>query len=41
MSYIPIYSEFKEEIVSVALNFSNYVTQKEFKNVTKIDISDF
>ena len=41
MSYIPTYSEIEEEIVSVTLNLSNYVTQKEFKNVTKVDISDF
>ena len=32
MSYIPTYSEVEEEIVSVTLNLnlSNYVTQKEF-----------
>ena len=30
MSYVPTYSEVKEEIVSVTLNLSNYVTQKEF-----------
>ena len=41
MSYVPIYSEVKEEIVSVALSLRNYVTQKEFKNVTKVDTSDF
>ena len=41
MSYIPTYSEVEEEIVSVTLNASNYVTQKEFKNVTKVDTSDF
>ena len=41
MSYIPTYSEVEEEIVSVTLNLSNYVTQKEFKNVTKVDTSDF
>ena len=41
MSYVPIYSEVKEEIVSVALNLRNYVTEKEFKNVTKVDTSDF
>ena len=41
MSYVPTYSEVEEEIVSVTLNLSNYVTQKEFKNVTKIDTSDF
>ena len=36
--YLPNYSEVEEEIVSVS---SNYVTQKEFKNVTKVDTSDF
>ena len=41
MNYIPTYSEVEEEIVSVTLNLCNYVTQKEFKNVTKIDTSDF
>ena len=41
MSYIPTYSEVEEEIVSVTLNLSNYVTQKEFKNVTNVDTSDF
>ena len=41
MSYVPTYSEVQEEIVSVTLNLSNYVTQKEFKNVTKVDTSDF
>ena len=41
MSYVPTYSEVEEEIVSVILNLSNYVTQKEFKNLTKVDISDF
>ena len=41
MSYVPTYSEVKEEIVSVTLNLSNYVTQKELKNVTKVDTSDF
>ena len=41
MSYIATYSEVEEEIVSVTLNLSNYVTQKDFKNVTKVDISDF
>ena len=30
MSYVPTYSEVEEEIVSVTLNLSNYVTQKEF-----------
>ena len=41
MSYIPTYSEVEEEIVSATLNLSNYVTQKESKNVTKVDTSDF
>ena len=41
MSYVPTYSEIEEEIVSVTLNLSNYVTQKEFKNVAKVDTSDF
>ena len=34
MTYVATYSEVEEEIVSVTLNLSNYVTQKEFKNVT-------
>ena len=41
MSYFPTYSEVEEEIVSVILNLSNYVTQKEFKSLTKVDTSDF
>ena len=41
MSYVPTYYEIEEEIVSVTLNLSNYVTQKEFKNVAKVDTSDF
>ena len=41
MSYVPTYSEAEEEIVSVVLNLSNYVTQKEFKSLTKLDTSDF
>ena len=36
MTYVPTYSEVKEEIVSVTLNLSNYVTQKESKNLTKV-----
>ena len=28
MSYIPTYSEVEEEIASINLNLSNYVTQK-------------
>ena len=30
MNYVPTYSEVEEEIVSVKLNLSNYVTQKDF-----------
>ena len=41
MSYVPIYSKVEKEIVSVTLNLSNYVTQKEFKSLTKVDTSDF
>ena len=41
MTFVPTYSEVEEEIVSVTLNLSNYVTQKEFKNATKVDNSDF
>ena len=42
MSYVPTYSEVQEEIVSVTLNLSNYVTQKEFKNLTSnVNTSDF
>ena len=41
MSYVSTYSEVEEEIVSVTLNLSNYVTQKEFKSLTKVDTSDF
>ena len=41
MSYVPTYSEVEEEIVSVTLNLRNYVTQKEFKILTKVDTSDF
>ena len=41
MSYVPTYSEVEEEIISVTLNLSNCVTQKEFKNVTKVDTYDF
>ena len=40
MSHVPTYSEVEEEIVSVTLNLSNYVTQKEFKSLTKVDTSD-
>ena len=41
MTYVPTYSEVEEEIVSFTLNLSNYVTQKEFKSLTKLDTSDF
>ena len=41
MSYVPTYSEVEEEIVSVTLNLSNYVPQKEFKSLIKVDTSDF
>ena len=41
MTYAPTYFEVEEEVVSVTLNLSNYVTQKEFKSVTKVDTSDF
>ena len=41
MSYVPTYSEVEEEVVSVTLILSNYVTQKEFKSLTKVDTSDF
>ena len=41
MTYVPTYSEVEEEFVSVTLNLSNYVTQKEFKSLTKVDTSDF
>ena len=37
----PTYYEVEEEIVSVTLNLSNYVTQKEFKSLTKVDTSAF
>ena len=41
MGYVPTCSEVQEEIFSVTLNVSNYVTQKEFKNVTKVYTSSF
>ena len=31
MSYVPTYSEVEEEIVSVTLDLSNYVTQKNLE----------
>ena len=40
--YVPTYSTARNEIVEVKLNLSDYVTQKEFKNLTgNIDTSDF
>ena len=39
--YVPAYSEVKEEIVNVTLNLGNYVTQKELKNMTNVNTSDF
>ena len=33
MSYVPAYFEVQGETVSVTLNLSNYVTQKEFKRL--------
>ena len=41
MNYVSTYSQVQKEIVSVTLNLSNYVTQKLFKNVTKVDTSSF
>ena len=31
----------RNKTVNVKLNLNNYVTQKEFKNLTKVDTSDF
>ena len=39
--YFPTYSTIRNDILDVKLNLSNYVTQKEFKNLTKVDTSDF
>ena len=39
--YFPAYSTARNEIVSVKLNLKGYVTQEEFKNLTKVDTSDF
>ena len=39
--YVPNYSEVEEEIVSMTLNLSNYVTQKEFENLINVDTSNF
>ena len=39
--YFPTYSTARNEIGSVKLNLSNYVTQEEFKNLTKVDTSNF
>ena len=41
MRYVPTYSEVEEEIVSVTLSLSNYVTQKGFNSLRKVDTSDF
>ena len=39
--YFPTYSTIRNEIDHVILNLSNYVTQKEFKNLTKVDTFGF
>ena len=39
--YFPAYSTARNEIGSVKLNLSNYITQEEFKNLTKVDTSNF
>ena len=39
--YFPTYSTARNEIIDAKLNLSNYVTQKESKNLTKVDTSDF
>ena len=39
--YFPTYSTIRNEIVDVKLNLSGYITQKEFKNLTKVDTSGF
>ena len=39
--YFPTYSTIRNKIVDLKLNLSDYVTQKEFKNLTKVDTSDF
>ena len=39
--YFLTYSTAKNKIVDIKLNLSGYVTQKEFKNLTKVDTSDF
>ena len=36
MSYVPTYSEVTEEIVSVTIKLSNYITYEEFKYVTRL-----
>ena len=36
MSYVPVYSEVQEEIVSVTLNLSNCATQKGFALKTNV-----
>ena len=37
----PNYPTARNEIVSVKLNLEGYVTKEEFKNLTKIDTSNF
>ena len=39
--HFPAYPTAKNETVSVKLNLSNYITQKELKDLTKVDTSDF
>ena len=39
--YFPAYSTTINETVSVKLNLNNYVTREEFKNLIKVDTSDF
>ena len=40
--YFPSYIAAKKESAGVTLNLNNYVTQKEFKNLTgNVDTSDF
>ena len=39
--YFPAYSTARNEIVSVKLNLIKYVTQEKFKNLTKVDTSNF
>ena len=39
--YFPAYSTARNKIVSVKLYLKGYVTEEEFKNLTKVDTSDF